>query len=89
MSLDVRGPLGPLDLVDLLALAKVRVVQLLRSAGRVSVIRRGGDRAGAGDEARRTMLASRFAVETALSFSSTFASGSSISVSFVPAPYRT
>ena len=29
MSLDVRGTLGALDLVDLLALAKVRVVELL------------------------------------------------------------
>ena len=29
MSLDVRGPLRTLDLVDLLALAEVRVVELL------------------------------------------------------------
>ena len=43
MSLDVRGTLGALDLVDLLALAKVRVVELLVK-GRGVHVRTGPDR---------------------------------------------
>ena len=77
--LQVRRALRALQLVDLLALAKVRVVQFLRRHGMMSVLL-----VPPWSRCRRTMFARRFAVETAFSFSSTFSSGRSISVSFVP-----
>lgn len=78
-SLDISASLRVLDLVDLLALPELRIMQFLDMGATTSV----HQHLSRSSARTPTIFASRFAIDTAFSFSRTFSSGSVISVSFV------